>query len=306
MPAKPVSRANEDQPPLRILSIGAHPADVFDQSGGTMAHHVERGDWVGCCVLTHGARVHDKVITNDMFHAQAVPEDSTFATLLDERAQVKADEVRKACAILGVKDVYFFGADDAVLLPDEPTVRRLARFLREVRPDVVLTHFPLEGGGVWNPHAAAGQIVLMAIHLALTADRGDERPPHRVMHTFYWGQGAGAAAASVWDAHRAFFSDVIIDISDVIDKKLACLDCLVSQGYAGAYARKRMEINDGHFGRQGNVPYGEAFISERAQTYRYLPISEYTRRNARMSDHQRMQTYSYMHALSRHPSEANA
>lgn len=33
--------------PLRILSIGAHPADIFDQSGGTMAHHVDRGDYVG-------------------------------------------------------------------------------------------------------------------------------------------------------------------------------------------------------------------------------------------------------------------
>jgi LmbE family N-acetylglucosaminyl deacetylase len=30
--------------PLRIVSIGAHPADVFDQSGGTMAHHTARGD----------------------------------------------------------------------------------------------------------------------------------------------------------------------------------------------------------------------------------------------------------------------
>ena len=52
---------------LRLLSIGAHPADIFDQSGGTMAHPAKRGDWVGCVVLTHGARVHDKVISNDLF-----------------------------------------------------------------------------------------------------------------------------------------------------------------------------------------------------------------------------------------------
>ena len=54
--------------PLRILSIGAHPADIFDQSGGAMAHHVARGDYVGCVVLTHGARVHDAVISDEMFH----------------------------------------------------------------------------------------------------------------------------------------------------------------------------------------------------------------------------------------------
>ena len=100
---------------LRLLSIGAHPADIFDQSGGTMAHHIARGDWVGCVVLTHGARVHDKVISNDMFHRDEVPEGEELKALMEERADVKAEEVRRACGILGVEDLHFFGADDAVL-----------------------------------------------------------------------------------------------------------------------------------------------------------------------------------------------
>ena len=60
--------------PLRIVSIGAHPADIFDQSGGTMAHHTSRGDYVACVVLTHGARVHDAVISDAMFHREEIPE----------------------------------------------------------------------------------------------------------------------------------------------------------------------------------------------------------------------------------------
>ena len=87
---------------LRLLSIGAHPADIFDQSGGTMAHHVARGDWVGCVVLTHGARVHDKVLSDEMFHSDEVPEGEALESLMQERADVKADEVRRACGILGV------------------------------------------------------------------------------------------------------------------------------------------------------------------------------------------------------------
>src|ERR1700753_1409605 len=98
---------------LRLLSIGAHPADVFDQSGGTMAHHVRRGDWVGCMVLTHGLRVHDKVISDEMFGRKHIPPADELKPLMAERADVKADETRKACALLGVKDVYFLGADDA-------------------------------------------------------------------------------------------------------------------------------------------------------------------------------------------------
>jgi LmbE family N-acetylglucosaminyl deacetylase len=50
---------------FRFSSIGAHPADIFNQSGGTMAHHAARGDWVGCIVLTHGARVHEDRRTGD-------------------------------------------------------------------------------------------------------------------------------------------------------------------------------------------------------------------------------------------------
>ena len=135
---------------LRLLSIGAHPADIFDQSGGTMAHHVARGDWVGCVVLTHGARVHDKVISDDMFHREEVPQSDELEALMAERADIKAEEVRRACAILGVEDLFFFGADDAVLLVTDELVRRLAQLLRELKPDIVLTHFPREGDGLTN------------------------------------------------------------------------------------------------------------------------------------------------------------
>src|SRR5690349_9664771 len=109
---------------LRILSIGAHPADIFDQSGGAMAHHVQRGDYVGCVVLTHGARIHDAVISDSMFHREEVPDAAELQALMDERSDVKAEETRQACALLGVEDVTFFGADDAILLVTEESVRR--------------------------------------------------------------------------------------------------------------------------------------------------------------------------------------
>ena len=83
--------------PLRILSVGAHPADIFDQSGGTMAHHAARGDYVGCVVLTHGARVHDAVISDEMHHRSEIPEAAALQVLIAERSDVKAEEAVKAC-----------------------------------------------------------------------------------------------------------------------------------------------------------------------------------------------------------------
>ncbi len=279
--------------PLRLLSIGAHPADIFDQSGGVMAHHVARGDYVGCVVLTHGARIHDVVISDAMQRGAEVPEGDQLIALIGERADVKAEEVRRACRILGVEDLYFFGADDAILLVTPEIVRQLARLLRELRPDIVLTHFPREGDGVANPHAVAGQIVLHTIQLAASVDPGDRHSPHRVAQTFFFGAGAASLPNTVWDAARPFYNDVFIDITDVVDKKLAAMDCLESQGYGGAYARKRIETSDGAFGTAAGCAYAEGFISSKAETHYYLPLTEHALATARASDHENMRRYSY-------------
>lgn len=283
--------------PLRILSIGAHPADIFDQSGGAMAHHVGRGDWVGCVVLTHGARIHDKVISDEMSHRSEVPAGDELAALMAERADVKSEEVRAACRILGVEEVVFFGADDAVLLVTDEAVRRLARVLRQLRPDVILTHYPKEGDGLTNPHAIAGQITLHAIHLAASVDPGDRNPPHRIAQVFFFGTGAAGIRGSLWSSTGGYYNDVIIDITDVVDKKLAALDCLVSQGYGGAYARKRIETSDGAFGRAGGAAYGEGFIKMNPETHYFLPVTETALAAARESDHERMARYSYRIAV---------
>ena len=115
----PASDATEASGPITLLNIGAHPADVFDQSGGTMAHHVARGDRVAAAILTHGARVHDAVISDEMFRRDQVPDSEELSALMQERADNKAQEVRRACQALGFDELYFLGLDDAVLLVTE-------------------------------------------------------------------------------------------------------------------------------------------------------------------------------------------
>jgi len=281
---------------LRIISIGAHPADIFDQSGGTMAHHVQRGDYVACAVLTHGARVHDKVISDEMFHREEIPEGAELGELMQERSDLKAEEVRKACSSLGVEDIYFFGADDAVLLVREETVRRLARLLRQVRPDVVLTHFPQERDPFTNPHAIAGQIAMYAVQAAGSVDPEDRNPPHKVAQVFFFGTGAAGVRRNVWESSGGFYNDVFVDITDVIDRKLAALDALESQGYGGEYARKRIETSDGGFGSAARCAYAEGFIKLNAEVHYYLPVTERALELARASDHEviRQLSYRYM------------
>ena len=173
-----------------------------------------------------------------------------------ERSDVKAEEVRKACGILGFQDVYFFGEDDAVLLMNEDTVRRLAAMLRQLKPDIVLTHFPREGDRLLQPpcHCRADHPVRDQLRRQRGSGRQQPAPSR--------GPGLllrlrrGGDPPPLWDAEGGYYNDVFIDITDVVEKKLAAMDCLVSQGYGGAYARKRIETSDGAFGQAGGVAYG--------------------------------------------------
>ena len=277
--------------PLRIVSIGAHPADTFDQSGGTMAHHADRGDFVAAVSITHGARVHDTVISDSMFHRREIPDATALSRLIDERSDVKADEVRAACRILGFEEVHFLGADDAVMLVERPLIRRLASLLRQLRPDIILTHYPYESGGLGD-HAMAGQMVIHALGYAGSVDPGDRNPPHRTAQVFFFGQGAAHVRNGLWDAGGGYTNDVFVDITDVIDRKFAAMECLVSQGYAGAYNRKRTENGDGAFGG-GTAAYGEGYIRMNAEVHYLLPLTPYARRRSGDSDHEIMGRYSW-------------
>lgn len=279
---------------LRLLVVGAHPADVFDQSGGTMAHHVQRGDWVGCAVMTTGVRVHDKVVANELEALQEIPESEELKKIFAERAKVKEQEVLKACSLLGVRgeDVHFLGADDAVLLVNEAMIHQIARLIRKLRPDVVITHFPHEDSGL-GAHAVTGKMVVHALALAGSVVPGDKRPPHNVTQVFFFGIGAAAVRTHLWSSQGGYYNDIFVDITDVADKKVACLDAMASQGYAGAYARKRIDSSDGAFGNRMRIPYAEGFITLYSSVHYCLPVSPIDLEHAKSSDQNSINRKSY-------------
>jgi 4-oxalomesaconate hydratase len=290
-----IAKSPAKRKPLRILVIGAHPADVFDQSGGTMAHHIERGDWVGCAVVTTGVRVHDKVISDEMQRRKEIPEAEELKKTMAIRAGVKEKEVIRACAMLGVRedDVHFLGVDDAILLVNEKMIRQIASLIRKLRPDVILTHYPYEDAGMGTAHAITGQMVVHAVPLAAGVDPGDKSPPQKVAQVFFFGQGSAGARTHLWGGHGGFYNDIFVDITDVAAKKVACLDAMESQGYGGAYARKRIEATDGGFGRKMGIAYAEGFISLFSTTHYYLPVSDIDLARVKAPDHESIRRRSY-------------
>lgn len=245
---------------LTILVVGGHPADTFDHCGGTLAHHVRRGDRVVACALTHGLRVHDVVIAEELRLQETSPDPERLEELMQQRARVKNAEVTKALGILGITEVRFLNYDDSILLVTHELVAGMARIIREVKPHVVITHYPLEEGGVASHHGNTGKIVLYALSSASNVDLGDPNPGHRVAQVFFMSPQEASFRGSCLDGEPATFCDYYVDITDVVELKVKALDCIRSQQYGGDYARRAVEVMNGKDGAYMWVPYAESFM----------------------------------------------
>lgn len=255
--------------PLRILHTAAHPADSFDMVGGTLAHHIERGDSVTVVSFSHGVRSHALTSIQDLKHGRKSEVD------VDHVIDEKEEEVKAGCRILGMHDVRFLRLDDDLLLVKEEHVRAVAKIIREVRPHIMITHSPFEMAGISVAHRACCEIALLARNMASGIMKGDPSPPHTIGEVFFmWQHGD----TTMLDHAIPRFPEIIIDVTDVIEKKVRAMDCLKSQYYPGPMARKLFESCASTQTLHMCVPYGETFMRYYPQVEHYLPVSEHNLR----------------------------
>jgi 4-oxalomesaconate hydratase len=246
--------------PLSILHTAAHPADAFDMAGGTLAHHVRDGDKVTVVVFTHGARSHAHNVIEGHKHG-------TRGGSVDEAADLKQREVVEACGVLGITDVRFLRYEDHVLAFNPDLVLALARIVREVRPDVVITHSPFENAGLTGAHRVCCDITYQACSASAGMLDGQGKP-HRVGELFYvWQHGE----TTLGDYAVPRFPAILIDVTDVIDLKVKAIKCIRSQYYDG-FAEKLYEACNGTHGLHMCVPYCEAFMRHYPEVRRRLPV----------------------------------
>ena len=131
---------------LSVLAAFAHPDDEGFGSGGTLAMLVDRGAHVTLVCSTNG----DVGEISDL----------TLATP-ENLAQVRQEELRRAMAVTGVPDVRFLNYRDSGMdgaednshpssphqAQPEKVVEQLTSIIREVRPQMVITHDPTGGYG---------------------------------------------------------------------------------------------------------------------------------------------------------------
>ena len=260
---------------LKILMICAHPGDAFDDSGGTLCHHAERGDDVTVVMVTHGARSHAALYTDEKRKSPGERDEEKASKTVEEIEEIKANEIIAAAKELGITDVRFLHEEDDILLVNERTILKVANMIREEKPDILITHHPMQEGGLLTTHPIIGQIVLLGYEAAGARWTRDETlPPHQVSQVFFIGTINGKS----WSTSHIYHPEwrIFVDVTDVVDRKVKALDHLESQRYEAVLARKRIEYADGWIGTRADIPYGESFVPMIPEVYRYLPIEQST------------------------------
>ena len=201
-----------------MVFVHAHPDDESLWTGLTIAHHAARGDDVHVLTCTLGEE--GEVIPAELRHLQ-LPADQPRATdLTDPLAAVRRDELRSAVEELGAASVTvlaegryrdsgmagtpsaahpraFTGADVA------ESSARIAAYLREVQPDVVVT-YDAHGGYGHPDHIRTHEATRAAV-------AGLDEPPalYTVVTPRSW-----AIEDREWLAAHVTAADVIVPAPD--------------------------------------------------------------------------------------------
>jgi len=213
---------------------------------GTVATLTAAGVEVTYCLVTSGDAGGDDLVMSK-----------------EERATLRKGEQRAAASCVGVTDLVFLGYPDGMVEPTLALRRDLARVIRTVRPDVVLTQAPernYERVFASHPdHLSTGEATLRAVYPdarnphafpALLSDEGLE--PHTV--TRVWIGGGGAMGPTM-----------VVDMTAAFDKKLQALKSHKSQVGDGERLEPMLREWGGLMAKNAGLPKGRL-----AEAYRVI------------------------------------
>lgn len=187
--------------PLRLLVIGAHPDDCEVKAGGLAALYAGLGHRVRFVALTNGATGHHE--------SGGV-----------ELARRRRDEALAAAAPLGI-EYEILDNHTGELEPTVANRKVVIRLLRDLEPDLVLTHRPWD----YHPdHRYTGILVQDASYI-VTVPNMMPLTDHleRMPVIMYLGD--------TFQKPLPLDPDMVVDIDGVIDAKLDMLHCHASQMY---------------------------------------------------------------------------
>ncbi len=234
---------------MRILAIGAHPDDLEILCGGTLARYVDEGHEVTMAMVANGdlgSFVHDR----------------------EEIAGLRAEEARASAGVAGAEHVGL-GVSDGEVNAASPEQRRLVvDLVREVGPDVIITHAPND---YMTDHNEVSKLVFDTSFLATLPLLETAHPHHgTVTPLFYMDTVTGLQ----------FDPTEYVDISGHLETKLEMFSQHRTQlewlrDHDGVDMLEQLRAVARFRGLQCGVDYAEGFrpcnVWLRATTTRLLP-----------------------------------
>ena len=123
-------------PPRKVIFVGAHPDDPETACGGTMALLAQAGHEVVAAYLTRGE--------------VGIP-----GTSHEEAAVIRTAEALRACELLGARAV-FLGQIDGQCEVNPARYDEIRHFLEQEQPDLIFTHWPID---THRDHRACSMLV---------------------------------------------------------------------------------------------------------------------------------------------------
>lgn len=200
-----------------LLVVTAHPGDFVWRAGGAIAQAAARGQRAVIACLSFGERGESAAAWR-------------AGKNLQEIKDLRRAEGEKAAGILG-GEVRFFDAGDYPLRETPELMTALVELFREVQPGAVLTHAPEDPYNMDHPEA--GRI---ARHARVLAQAPGVHTPDQEPGTI---QVIGAPPVFCFEPHQSevsgFVPDVLLDITEVWDRKVAAMQALGAQGHLVDY-----------------------------------------------------------------------
>ena len=197
-------------------------------------------------VLSFGVRGE----SNDLWKKEG----ATYESVKEERF----GETRKAAQILGIENIEFWDLPDYPMGPTlqlDETRERMIRKIRQVQPDIIITH-DKNGEDILNPdHNNVAQFVFAcSIQSNSNGYRLEGTKTTKQMRLFGF------------EPHQTELSKYVpgelIDISEVYDQKVEAMQCFKAQKHLINYYTERAHLRGNHLRRiSGNnsYQYGESF-----------------------------------------------
>jgi 4-oxalomesaconate hydratase len=232
----------------RLLVIGAHSADFVWRAGGAVAVCTAGGGTAMVIALTYGERGESGELWKD--------QDPAHPQTIERVKEIRHGEAERAAAALGAE---FESLDlgDYPLEIDKDALIAISDRIREFAPDVVITHTDTDP---FNPdHPVAYHAVSRARTLAAGAG---------VASAF---KTVSPPALFLFEPHQPelcnFTPTTFLDITAVMDRKLAAMSEMKAQQYLVSYYAERA----GHRGNHARRSSGRSEIKQAEAFQRVTP-----------------------------------